>query len=162
MTIFDNCCHGGSRRKGTAWWANVDWFKQLAIRCDNSHFHEKWTADIVDGKVCFPTHLEAAYPVLLCRRLASIARDKALAFGAIETFNLEEQTAQTPSTQHRILLDMLPRGRKFRPLVSEFWMLRKMGHFSNPWTYRCNLFTKFPQGCEDRASTVSRGGFSSR
>ena len=60
MTVFDNCCHGGTRRKGTSWWANVDWFRQLAIRCDNSHFHEKWTADIVDGKVCFPTHLEAA------------------------------------------------------------------------------------------------------
>jgi len=123
MTYFDNCCHGGSRRKGTGWWANVDWFKQLAVRCDNSHFHEKWNADIVDGKVCFPTHLEAAYPVLLCRRLASIARDKAISFGACETSTLEEQNEQAPSTQHRILLDMLPRGRKFRPLVSEF------GHF---------------------------------
>ena len=120
MTYFDNCCRGGSRRKGTGWWANVDWFQQLAVRCDNSHFHEKWNADIVDGKVCFPTHLEAAYPVLLCKRLASIAKDKALEFGACETFTLEEQTEQAPSTQHRILLDMLPRGRKFRPLVSEF------------------------------------------
>jgi hypothetical protein len=33
-----------------------------------------------------PTHLEAAHPIFLCRRLASIARDRALAFGATETF----------------------------------------------------------------------------
>ena len=148
MTIFDNCCHVGSRRKGTAWWANVDWFKQLAIRCDNSHFHEKWTADVVDGKVCFPTHLEAAYPVLLCRRLASIARDKALAFGAIETFNLEEQTAQTPSTQHRILLDMLPRGRKFRPLVSEFGCYEKWAISATHGPTDATFLQNFPKGAK--------------
>ena len=148
MTVFDNCCHGGTRRKGTSWWANVDWFRQLAIRCDNSHFHEKWTADIVDGKVCFPTHLEAAYPVLLCRRLASIARDKALAFGAIETFNLEEQTAQTPSTQHRILLDMLPRGRKFRPLVSEFGRYEKWAISASHGPDDATILQNFPKGAK--------------
>eukprot|EP00435_Cladocopium_sp_Y103_P069221 s1948_g32.t3 len=120
MTLFDNCCHGGSRKKGTAWWATVDWFQSLSARWDGSHFHEKWNADIVDGKVVFPTHLEAAYPILLCSRLASIAKLKALEMGAIEVHNLEQQTAHCPSSQHRILLDMLPRGRKFKPLVSEY------------------------------------------
>eukprot|EP00435_Cladocopium_sp_Y103_P032031 s3875_g8.t1 len=84
MTLFDNCCHGGTRQKGTAWWSTVDWFECLAARCDSTHFHEKWTAELVDGRVVFPTHLEAAYPILLCERLASIAKVKALEFGAIE------------------------------------------------------------------------------
>ena len=25
-TVFDNCSHGGIRKKATAWWSNVDWF----------------------------------------------------------------------------------------------------------------------------------------
>jgi ribonuclease HI len=148
MTYFDNCCHGGSRRKGTGWWANVDWFEQLAVRCDNSHFHEKWNADIVDGKVCFPTHLEAAYPVLLCRRLASIARDKAISFGACETSTLEEQNEQAPSTQHRILLDMLPRGRKFRPLVSEFGHYEKWAISATHGPTDAVLLQLFPKGAK--------------
>ena len=145
MTYFYNCCHGGSRRKGTGWWANVDWFKQLSVRCGNSHFHEKWKADIVDGKV---THLEAAYPVTLCRRLASIARDKAISFGACETLTLEEQTEQAPSTQHRILLDMLPRGRKFRPLVSEFGHYEKCAISATHGPTDAVLLQLFPKGAK--------------
>ena len=125
MTYFDNCCHGGTRKKGTAWWSTVDWFTCLAARCDGSHFHQKWNAELVDGKVLFPTHLEAAYPVLLCARLAAIAKIKAIDMGAVEIQNLEQQTQHAPSSQHRILLDMLPRGRKFKPLVSEFGQYEK-------------------------------------
>ena len=120
VTYFDNCCHGGTRKKGTAWWASVDWFDSLAARCDGSHFHQKWNAEVVQGKVVFPTHLEAAYPVLLCERLASLAKCKALEMGATELATLEQQTQHAPSSQHRFLLDMLPKGRKFRPLVSEY------------------------------------------
>eukprot|EP00435_Cladocopium_sp_Y103_P018289 s5093_g4.t1 len=32
LTVFDNCCHGGTRQKGTAWWSTVDWFQGLAAR----------------------------------------------------------------------------------------------------------------------------------
>ena len=120
MTYFDNCCRGGTRKKGTAWWSNVDWFTCLAARCDGSLFHEKWNAEFVDGKVPLPTHLEVAYPVLLCARLAAIAEIKAFDMGAVEIKNLEQQTQHAPSSQHRILLDMLPRGCKFKPLASEF------------------------------------------
>ena len=51
MTYFDNCCHGGTRQKATGWWANVDWFTGLAAKCDGSHFHEKWNAEIVGSQV---------------------------------------------------------------------------------------------------------------
>ena len=123
MTLFDNCCHGGTRKKVTAWWATVDWFLQLGARCDGSHFHEKWNAEVINGKVVFPTHLEAAYPILLCERLAALAKVKALDLGAIQVHTLAEQTQHAPSSQHRFLLDMLPRGRKFKPLVSEYGFL---------------------------------------
>ena len=125
MTLFDNCCHGGTRKKATAWWATVDWFTQLGARCDGSHFHEKWNAEFINGKVVFPTHLEAAYPILLCEHLAAIAKIKALELGAIQVQTLEEQTQHAPSSQDRFLLDMLPRGRKFKPLVSEFGYYEK-------------------------------------
>ena len=125
MTLFDNCCHGGTRKKATAWWATVDWFTQLGARCDGSHFHETWNAEFINGKVVFPTHLEAAYPILLCERLAAIAKIKALELGAIQVQTLEEQTQHAPSSQDRFLLDMLPRGRKFKPLVSEFGYYEK-------------------------------------
>ena len=65
----------------------------------------------VYGKVVFPTHLEAAYPILLCERLAAIAKIKALELGAIQVQTLEEQTQHAPSSQDRFLLDMLPRGQ---------------------------------------------------
>ena len=143
MTVFDNCCHGGTRKKGTAWWATVDWFTCLSARCDGSHFHEKWNAEVIDGKVVFPTHLEAAYPILLCERLASIAKLKALEIGAVEIETLEQQTQHAPSSQHRILLDMLPRGRKFKPLVSEFLNLdvTKNGPFLYLMDHRTNVFS---------------------
>ena len=146
MVYFDNCCHGGMRKKGTAWWSNVNWFLALAVRCDGSHFHEKWNAELVDGKVVFPTHLEAAYPILLCNRLASIAKTKAMEMGANEVHTLQQQTEHAPSSQHRFLLDMLPRGRKFKPLVSEFGRYEK-------WLVPClhnpadaTLLCNFPKG----------------
>eukprot|EP00435_Cladocopium_sp_Y103_P072753 s158_g41.t1 len=144
MTLFDNCCHGGTRQKGTAWWSTVDWFQCLAARCDNSHFHEKWNAEIVDNRVVFPTHLEAAYPVLLCERLASIAKIKALELGAAEVENLQEQIQTAPSTQHRILLDMLPRGRKFKPLVSEYGSYEKWAVASD--VSESMFLQQFPKG----------------
>jgi len=80
--------------------------------------HENWNTELINGKV--PTHLEAAYHILRCERLAAIAKVKALELGAIQVQTLAEQTQYAPSSQHRFLLDLLPRGRKFKPLVSEF------------------------------------------
>ena len=99
--VFHHCAHGGLRDKLTRWWANVDWFLVLAIL---------W------GKV---GHEEAAYPVLLCTRLADIALQKALQMGAVQLVDLR-QLATTGTTSQRFLLDMLPKGKKFRPLVSEY------------------------------------------
>eukprot|EP00435_Cladocopium_sp_Y103_P015182 s5093_g3.t1 len=64
--------------------------------------------------------------------------------GAIELQNLQEQIQSAPTTQHRILLDMLPRGRKFKPLVSEYGTYQKWGVACNV-SEQCFL-QRFPKG----------------
>ena len=145
-TIFDNCCHGGTRKKATSWWSNVDWFTSLAAQCDDSHYHQKWNAEIVDGRVVFPTHLEAAYPVLLCERLATIAKLKALELGAFEIHDLAQQTEHAPSSQHRFLLDILPKGRKFKPLVLEYGRYEKWAAVTQRDFSDQQFLHNFPKG----------------
>lgn len=70
--IFDNCSRGGQRKKSTCWWASEPVFMELALTCDGSHPHAAWVPRVVDGYLVFPTQQEAAYPQLLCERLASI------------------------------------------------------------------------------------------
>lgn len=145
-TNFDNCCHGGTRKKATSWWSSVDWFTSLAAQCDDSQYHQKWNAEIVDGRVVFPTHLEAAYPVLLCERLATIAKLKALELGAVEIHDLAQQTEHAPSSQHRFLLDMLPKGRKFKPLVSEYGRYEKWPAVTHRDFSEQQFLHNFPKG----------------
>ena len=68
----------------------------------------------------FPTAEEAAYPVTLCKRVAAILVQLAISRGASQPINLEQQLKQQSATSHRWILDMLPRGKKYKPLVSEF------------------------------------------
>ena len=44
----------------------------------------------------------------------------AISRGASQPINLEQQLKQQSATSHRWILDMLPRGKKYKPLVSEF------------------------------------------
>ena len=115
-TVFDHCCHGGMRDKSTMWWSNRDWFLSLSQRCDGSHNHAKWNPQLIDGKLVFPTHQEASYPILLCQRLASIIKEKALSMGVQVSDTLRQQLETTSSSGHRFILGMLPRGKKFKPL----------------------------------------------
>ena len=96
MIYFDNCCRGGAREKGTAWWSSFDWFTCLAAHCDGSPFHEKWNAKFVSGEVLLPTHLEVAYPVLLCARLAAVAE--------IKVIDMEQLKLKTLSNKHSMHL----------------------------------------------------------
>ena len=68
----------------------------------------------------FPTAEEASYPITLCKRVAAILAQFAISRGASHPINLEQQLKQQSSTSHPWILDMLPRGKKFKPLVSEF------------------------------------------
>ena len=112
--------HGGRRKKLTQWWANKDTYTSLGVICHDEHTHAPWTPQMTQAGLVFPTAEEAAYPVTLCKRVAAILVQLATSCGANQPLNLEQQLKQQSSTSHRWILDMLPRGKKFKPLVSEF------------------------------------------
>ena len=145
-TIFDHCCHGGLRDKSTLWWSNVDWFTPLAQRCDKQHAHAKWNPQLVDGKVVFPTHEEASYPILLCFRLASIVKDKAILMGATEVVTISDQLEKTHVSGQRFIINMLPRGKKFKPLVSEFGTYQRHAIGVNDEQVITSVLTALPKG----------------
>ena len=77
--------HGGRRNKFTHWLScnpralEVDLFQSLHLLCDQQHSHASWAPYIDDsGRQIFPTASEAAYPELLCTRIACILKAEAL------------------------------------------------------------------------------------
>ena len=120
FTAFHSCTHGGRRKKLTQWWANKDTYATLGVLCQDEHVHAPWTPQVTPTGLVFPTAEEAAYPVTLCKRVAAILVQLAISRGASQPINLEQQLKQQSATSHRWILDMLPRGKKYKPLVSEF------------------------------------------
>ena len=96
-------------------------FQSLHLLCDNEHDHAKW-APYKDehGKIVYPTAEEAAYPELLCERIACILKAEAMQAGYIFPEDLQEQLETEPNAAKRQIFTTQPRGRKLRPLVSEF------------------------------------------
>eukprot|EP00435_Cladocopium_sp_Y103_P063984 s44_g25.t1 len=88
---FDSCMHGGARKKNTGWWATKPVYAELALLCDESHTHAQWNPTPVGGALKFPTAEEAAYPVMLCKRVAGILYKYALERRTINPDNLQEQ-----------------------------------------------------------------------
>ena len=117
---FHNCMHGGARNKLTKWWATDATFEALRVFCDGSHSHAKWNPNPVGKNLQFPTAEEAAYPVLLCKRIMAVLLKYAIQHGAHNPANLQTQLPGSSTTSHRWILDMLPKGKKLKPLVSEF------------------------------------------
>ena len=78
---FQHCMHGGRRNKFTHWMScnprnlTVDMFQSLRLLCDQQHQHASWAPYIDEhGRQVFPTASEAAYPELLCTRVACILK----------------------------------------------------------------------------------------
>jgi len=117
---FHNCMHGGNRNKLTTWWSTKDVFSELAVLCDAGHTHAKWNPTPVGNSLSFPTAEEAAYPFLLCKRLVAILVQHAIELGAENPIDMEEQLPSGHVTSHRWVIDMLPKGKLVKPLVSEF------------------------------------------
>jgi hypothetical protein len=117
---FHHCMHGGTRNKKTRWWSSEDVFNPLSVFCDGNHKHATWNPTIVGKKLTFPTAEEAAYPVLLCKRVVTLLVRYAIFHGAQQPETLEDEIPRTSNTAHRWIMDMLPKGKKMRPLVSEF------------------------------------------
>ena len=57
---------------------------------------------------------------LLCIRLVDCVKSKLTEAGALDPQNLQEQIEVEDKNSHSFILGMLPRGKKFRQLVSEF------------------------------------------
>ena len=102
------------------WWATDTTFEELRILCDGERTHAKWNPKPVGKNLSFPTAAEAAYPLLLCKRIMAILLKYAIQRGAQNPVTLPTQLPQSATTSHRWILDMLPRGKKLKPLFSEF------------------------------------------
>ena len=91
--VFDNCCHGGARKKSSKFWGSQPWLLPLAATCpgDKVHKHKSWRPEVVDGSVKYPTAEEAAHPKLLCTRMAEIVRDQMLQLGVVDVETLQQQ-----------------------------------------------------------------------
>ena len=123
------------------------------MRC----FHAQWNPQVVNGRLAFPTHEEASYPVLLCQRLASIVKDKALQFGAQDIQELQQQLESTSVSAQRLILGMLPRGKKFKPLVSENDSYQKHVLLPNSDTKVAEVLAKLPKGAKVLHRLIKRG-----
>ncbi|CAK9027785.1 Sodium channel protein 60E, partial [Durusdinium trenchii] len=127
VCTFHHCMHGGKRDKDTAWYSfnprdpQRDLFASLALKCNKQHQHAPWKPYVdASGKRIFPTADEAAYPHLLCERVAYILRTEATKAGFIFPTDLHQQLDHTNVSAKRQLFTTQPRGRRLRPLVSEF------------------------------------------
>ena len=125
-TVFHNCMHGGTRDKATAWWSfnprspTVNLFESLGLTCDRSHVHAPWRPTFDNKRQKFPTADEAAYPHVLCQRVAYILKQEAIKHGFISSETLEEQIQHDDSAGKRQLFASQSRQQRLRPLVSEF------------------------------------------
>ena len=88
--------------------------------CNKQHIHAPWAPTVVNGRAIFPTHSEAAYPEVLCQRIASLLKHEMLRHGAIEIANLPQQGRSQGKSLDRVVLGSLPRGKHVKPLVSEY------------------------------------------
>ena len=74
----------------------------------------------MDGKWIYPTKEEAAYPLLLCTRMASIFLEEAIARNLGPVDDLAQQLQYDHTVGKRQLFTTQPRQQRLRPIVSEF------------------------------------------
>ncbi len=126
FAVFDSCMHGGSRDKSTTFWSHnpracgESLFEALSVSCDGSHEHAPWVPRTVQGKTHFPTSEEAAYPLVLCQRVAHILKKEAIARGFVFPEDMKHQMAHDMDTGKRQLFANQSRQQHLRPLVAEF------------------------------------------
>lgn len=123
MTHFHHCMHGGDRDKKTGWWScnprqpHINLFESLGVLCNKQHSHASWRPYKQNGRLIFPTHQEAAYPHLLCERVADIVILEAQARNLMPVVDLSQQIELDDTAGTRQLFTQQPRGGKLRPLV---------------------------------------------
>ena len=143
---FHHCMHGGTRNKLTTLWATQKVFGELSTLCDGRHEHAKWNPKPVGQHLTFPTAEEAAYPMLLCKRLVAILLSYAKHMGAEQPHTLQEQLSASNITSHRWILNMLPKGKRMKPLVSEVQTYKMFAIDSVSDPEKTGIFDNLPKG----------------
>lgn len=84
--------------------------------------------------------------MLLCKRLVAILLSYARQMGAEQPHTLQEQLPASNVTSHRWILNMLPKGKRMKPLVSEFqgYKLFAIDSVSDP--EKTAIFENLPKG----------------
>lgn len=76
-TSFHACMHGSQRNKQTSLLAPDGVYNDLEAACDNNHPHLPWDIKPSGRGLTFATADEAAYPTVLCNRMASLLKTQA-------------------------------------------------------------------------------------
>ena len=142
--VFQACMHGGGRDKFTLLRASSDMLQPLAVLCDGSHRHLPWQPKAMDGKLKFPTHEEAAYPHLLCDRIAGCLLQWFVAQGEHMVHSLPQQVQAASPETSRLVLNALPRSAKVRPMVGEHGRFLALHGFTQPQTL--SFMAALPKG----------------
>lgn len=79
--VFQSCMMGGDRDEKTKWWASKPNFSAFSVACDGNHSHKPWKPVQPDSGLHFPTSEDAAYPGLLCERVAHVVKELAISMG---------------------------------------------------------------------------------
>ena len=146
--VFQSCMMGGERDKRTKWWSSKANFAAFNILCNGAHQHKPWKPVQTESGLHFPTSEEAAYPPLLCERVAHVIKEAAEALGIKQTESLLEQSQQqTSAALQHVNMGFLPRGHRLKPLVREFshyltWLFA-VGQSENLVQ---QILNKFPKG----------------
>ena len=82
-TVFQNCCHGGSRPKWSLFVSNWDQLCNMEAKCQGDHQHESWGRKRGPEGYSYATADEAAYPQLLCNRFVLNLVEKLKELGVI-------------------------------------------------------------------------------
>ena len=118
---FHSCTHGGQRKKLTGFLTTCSHFAALEGFCQGDHEHLEWGTQSTPAGILFDTSKEAAYPRLLCTRIAAL-----LSLAAAED-NLclcDPSHVDSHPTDARVAAGKQPRGHKLQPLIPEYNAVR--------------------------------------
>ena len=162
FTCFHSCMHGGERDKATKLWSYnprepaVNLFAPLGLECDKQHVHQSWRPRFLEGKWIYPTKEEAAYPLLLCTRMASIFLEEAIARNLGPDADLVQQLQHDNTVGKRQLFTTQPRQQRLRPIVSEFgYVLQFAVSLAASQTFALDHIS--PKGSKILSRQVQRG-----
>ena len=117
--IFDHCCYGSKRKKGTKLLVNDECFAALAQLCPGYHEHEPWGFQPKSG---WATSQEVAYPHDphgLCKAMATQVHELLHQLGAIAPACDLPSSHPTMTMASRVATGTQPRGKRLKPLMRE-------------------------------------------